>query len=251
MFRVTEKDEESGKVEFMGKVDSKGRKQGKGVEYTDNCEIRGYFINDKPEGEVELYFTDDQSYAYANMRKGVLEGPYDLYNSKGKKIFSCRYKKGEKNGKGYEILKPGCKLVGTWKNDEFHGKGNYFYYPDGSYIKGDVEEGEFICGKYYTKQHKFVKELKPDIVNRDEMPENPLDEDPYEKKTIYVKDVKSKGQGMFAKRKIPKDQLCSLYAGVLVPHYVVDRRRWEFNSNTIECDDKYSIDVPEPYHLMK
>lgn len=106
-------------------------------------------------------------------------------------------------------------------------------------------------GAYYTPTGKYIKSLKLDIVNRDEIHEHKKDKDPYESKFLEVRKVKGMGEGLFARQKIPKGDLCSLYSGILVPHYVVDRRRWEFNSNTIECDEKYSIDVPAPYHLTK
>ena len=82
-----------------------------------------------------------------------------------------------------------------------------------------------------------LNKLKLDIVNRDSMALNPLDWDPYESKFIEIKQTKNMGEGMFAKRDIPQGHLCSLYAGILYPHYIVDRRKWELNSNTIEVDN--------------
>ena len=111
-------------------------------------------------------------------------------------------------------------------------------------IKGDVEEGDYVKGVYYDCKGKKIKDLKVDIVEKLEMPVHKLDKDPYESETVKVLKTEGKGEGSFAKRDIPSGQLCALYSGMLVPHYIVDRRRWEFNDNTIEADDKYSIDVP-------
>ena len=69
------------------------------------------------------------------------------------------------------------------------------------------------------------------------MPIYCFDKDPYESKYIEIKQTKDMGEGMFAKRSIKEGHLCSLYAGILYPHYIVDRRRWELNSNTIEVDN--------------
>ena len=62
--------------------------------------------------------------------------------------------------------------------------------------------------------------------------------------------VEGKGEGLFTKKCIEKGKLWALYAGILVPHYLVDRRRWEFNSNTIEADSEFSIDVPSPFEKL-
>lgn len=236
MKRVTEKNEDTGEIEYEGKVDSWGSKQGRGVEYFNNWVIKANFINDLAQGDVELYFTDDYSFAKASMIDGKLHGDYSLYNCKGFETFRCMYVDGKKNGKGFQILNAGWSLEGTWVNDEFEGENNTFYYPDGSYIRGKTVEGEFVDCWYYSKEGKKLKKLKLDIVNRDSMPQHPLDWDPYESNFIEIKQTPNMGDGMFAKRKISKGHLCSLYAGILYPHYIVDRRRWELNSNTIEVD---------------
>mmetsp|Transcript_16948 Transcript_16948/g.16617 ORF Transcript_16948/g.16617 Transcript_16948/m.16617 type:complete len:249 (-) Transcript_16948:25-771(-) len=134
--------------------------------------------------------------------------------------------------------------------NELHGKVTFFY-PDGSKIEGIAEEGDFISGAYYDHKGKKIKKLKVDFVKREEMPDFKHDKDPYEKRFLKVKEVEGKGQGLFAKRLIKQGQLCSLYSGTLIPHYKVDRRRWEFNSNTIEADPNFSIDVPSPYHKLE
>jgi len=250
MKRVSEHSKR-GKYVFQGKVDLKGRKQGRGVEKQEDWEIWANFVNNKPHGKVELRFTDDQSYAYSTMIKGKLHGHYELYNAKGVKVFECEYVNGIKHGIGYEILKGECMIKGTWQNNEFEGKDNTFLYPDGTYIQGEWVEGMLMTGAYYTPGGKKIKNVKIDEVTREEMPEHKHDIDPYEKKTVIVKSAGKMGEGLYAKRDIWKGTLVSLYSGVLVPHYVVDRRRWEFNDNTIECDEKLSLDVPKPYHLTK
>ena len=91
------------------------------------------------------------------MKDGKLEGEYSLFNSNNEEIFRCTYINGKKNGKGFHILNAGCKLQGTWKNDEFEGKNNTFYYPDGSYINGKTVESEFVDCWYFTKHGKRLK----------------------------------------------------------------------------------------------
>ena len=79
------------------------------------------------------------------------------------------------------------------------------------------------------------------------MPKHPLETDPYEDETVYVKPVKFKGDGLFAKRSISKGDLCSIYAGCKLLIEKEESRDWSYNSNTVQLDDMYCVDVPKPY----
>ena len=125
--------------------------------YCDKWVIKANFVDNLAQGEVELYFTDDFSFAKAYMIDGKLHGDYRLYNRKGFEIFRCNYFDGKKNGKGSQILNAGWSLEGTWTNDEFEGEDNTFYYPDGTYIRGKTVEGEFVDWYYYSKHGKKIK----------------------------------------------------------------------------------------------
>lgn len=219
---------------YEGKVDSKGLKQGRGIEYTDECSIKANFVDDYPEGKVELRFHADNSYAFATMKRGKLEGQYHQYDVNNVEICNCLYKNGKKHGFGKMHIRANCWFEGTWVDGEFEGNNNSFVYPDGTKIIGKTKQDVFISGDYYTKSGKKIKELQIDHVNLNSMHKFPFDKDPYEDKFIEVRKVEGMGEGLFAKRKIKKRDLVSIYSGILISHQAVDRRRWEFNSNTIE-----------------
>lgn len=40
--------------------------------------------------------------------------------------------------------------------------------------------------------------------------------DPYERKTVYVKDCAGRGEGVFAKRNISKGEIVAYYSGLLI-----------------------------------
>jgi histone-lysine N-methyltransferase SETD7 len=77
----------------------------------------------------------------------------------------------------------------------------------------------------------------------------PLLPDPYEQDRIYVQDSRLPGaqEGMFAKRVIKSDEIVAWYSGHKLPIALVDRRKWDLNSNTISVSDDTCIDVPAPY----
>ena len=81
------------------------------------------------------------------------------------------------------------------------------------------------------------------------MPLHSLVSDPYEDITVYVKPspILNAQEGLFALRRIPKGDLCSIYSGCLVTLEEEESRAWKYNSNTIQLDEDYCVDVPHPY----
>jgi [histone H3]-lysine4 N-methyltransferase len=198
-------------------------------------------------GKFKIKVDDDDSVAIAHFKNWKLEGPYTLKSAGGALLLKVEnYIKGKRNGKWFELLTGNWTIQGTWKKDKLHGDDIVFTYPDGIYVKGEAKNGNFTSGAYFKPNGTKIKDLKIDLVNRRMVHKFKKDSDPYEQKHVVVKKVDGMGEGLFAKKSIPKGNLISLYAGVLVPHYAVDGRRWYFNSNTIEADGYFSIDVPFP-----
>ena len=218
--------------------------------YDDDMTTKGKFVDDELEGKVRIEF-DSGEYSIAMMKKGEMHGKYEKFDSDGKKIIQSLYKNGVRSGKGFEYLFCNCRLEGTWKDGQF--QGTKFYYPDGSYISGTFIDGDYMEGDYYTKRGRKIKTCILDEPTEKSLAAHPWFIDPYESKTVYVKKSQIKGgqEGLFAKRKIPKGDLCSIYSGIFITQSKVNRRKWDLNDNTIEVNEEFSIDVPKPFHSMK
>lgn len=244
--------DEYGDLEYRGKVDSVGSKQGRGTLYEDGLEIEGYFIDDELEGKVIMKF-DDGSKLETVMCCGETDGAFEKIDASGKLMEKGSYKNGVKHGRCLLRINGDCKLDGIWKNGELTQKAEYRY-PNGMKIKGKFEPDMLVeDGAWYDKSGKKLKPCPLDPINDIALPIEGLVTDPYEEETVFVKKSVIKGaqEGLYANRAIKAGELCSVYSGMLVLQSKVDRRKWDLNSNTIEVDETYSIDVPEPFHKMK
>lgn len=96
--RVTQYDE-YGDLEYIGKVDEEGLKQGWGTFCEPGLQIDGIFKDDELEGSVKFWF-DDGSYAHTSMKRGEASGEYSRFNKEGRLLFSGNYEDGKWEGKG-------------------------------------------------------------------------------------------------------------------------------------------------------
>ena len=104
----------------------------------------------------------------------------------------------------------------------------------------DVDEE--ACDESVAREVENYKASRPARICR-----QPLLPDPYESEFVYVKNslIAGANEGLFAKRKLLKGQVCAFYNGVKIPLWEVNRRNWSLNENTISLRGGYwVIDVP-------
>ena len=173
-------------LNFIGSRDSKGLKQGFGIQKENNGDsFRGIFKNDKVSGwaifknnEGDIFkgeYLEDKIYGYGEYshKNGDIYYGYwkednifgigyeILEDSSG---YSGEYKTGKKNGIGTYKWKDGSIYMGEWKNNDMEGYGIYKF-KDGRQYLGEWENnkmngyGEFIWpeGKIYIGFYKNNK----------------------------------------------------------------------------------------------
>jgi len=178
--------DEYGDLEYRGKVDETGRKQGRGTLYEEGLEIDGIFLDDELEGKVIMKF-DDGSKTLTSMICGEPEGSFEKTDQKGLLIEQGSFSEGLKHGKCKIKTNGNCWLEGTWKEGELTRKAVYRY-PNNMTIKGDFESDMLIEeGHWYSAKGKKLKSCPCDPINDISLPLNALVSDPYEEETVFVK----------------------------------------------------------------
>jgi histone-lysine N-methyltransferase SETD7 len=235
-------------VTYTGKFIN-GEKYGRGVMHfgQDGDLMEGTWVHDEMVGIGEYIFAD-QSKLVGTYEHGVLEGTVDEYNPVGKLTFHGEYQNGVRHGPGTMYFPEGTRIEGEWAEGVLEGTNVRYYYPDESYLKGEWEEGVMKKALFTSCLDK--KERKGVYYSYDESDKKHLSADPllpdlYEQQYVYVakSTLPNAGEGLFAKKDLPKDFVCTFYNGIRVSQEKVDRRPWSENNNTITVDD-HVIDIP-------
>jgi hypothetical protein len=101
---------------YLGQVNNKGMKHGRGVMITRYSKYVGLWVNDYQQGHGIIVNKDDTPYYEGNIENGQM------------------------NGNGKLFLPKGERFEGIFVDGFYHGIGRY-YYADGSYWEGLFEEG--------------------------------------------------------------------------------------------------------------
>jgi len=244
-----------------------GLKHGFGTFYfNDGSSLAGHFIDDELQGKG-VYKHEDGRKTVGHYMDGMLNGYTEEYDENGELIFKGNYVDNVRHGVCHIYDSYGGCLFGVVdKNGAFSGRNIIYGYPDGkTFLKGVFKDGQMVraCEAYYQghgavkNPYSYVKvntslHYKWDSSTYSCISSNPLLEDPYEQKRVYVKKstIGDAAEGLFSKIYAEEDVVMSLYNGIRVSHKEVDARDWSFNDNTISLDEKIVIDVPEPYNRL-
>ena len=163
----------------------------------------------------------------------------------------------------------GGTLEGVWDEGRATGHGFTLTYDS----SGDVDvrlEGKWVDGDMRAARATVTVDnergARPGVFRFDpssatSIASQPLVPDPYEQVTVYVAPsplcggdrgggVGLAGEGLFAKRRLIKGEVCAFYNGVRLTHAQVDGRSWDDNANTMSLtplDSDIVVDVPTPY----
>ncbi|ETO24447.1 hypothetical protein RFI_12707, partial [Reticulomyxa filosa] len=133
------------------------------------------------------------------------------------------------------------RLVGEWK------KGSMvqarFVSSDND---GDANNAKEKKKKKSESEEKVAKEqwYCEDVSNEASIGGYPLLSDPYEVKCVYVakSTLSDANEGLFALRKLFKDEVVSFYNGLRVRHKTVDERPWSENQYTNSVCSEFAVD---------
>ena len=242
----------------------KGVKNGRGCFYFfDGSSLAGNFINDSLEG-CGTYIYSDGRRMEAEYKEGELSGRFTEYDENDE-ILIKGFHEGTKR-KGFLQIFDECGGVIWGEVDSqglLTGENIGYIYPDlkhalvGSFdngvmqkalpaiLKNDVNEAI----PKYEFNSTYVEAISYDKSTRHCISKWPLICDAYEQERVYVKkcSINDKEEGLFAKKRLPANEVVSFYNGIRLTHTEVDERDWMINQYTITVDEEVVLDVPFGY----
>ena len=167
--------------------------------------------------------------------KGRHHGYYLELSKDGGLSMMGRYSHGQKTGSHWLVCQGGGFMVSEVdSHDRCHGDHAVFIYPDlDTCIVGSFAEGNLVQGAYGhitgvrkemgipIPEASLVHEspsLSYDPSTATRISSSPLVKDLYESKHVYVdsSQVEGAGEGLFAKRRIAKGQVCAFFNGIRI-----------------------------------
>ena len=258
-------------VEFQGRVDGQGRRQGHGrlLFYSSSCSeavvhestVKGVFVDDELHGPAtETRHDQDWTVTTTEMRyvHGELHGPSREYDGQGRLRAERHYDHGQPTGTTRLYFADGGTLEGPVDPQnggaiDGHGTDAVTYtYPDGvSTLKGTWRQGAMVSAVFSSPCSRPSAPAAT-CYRHDEAtasciaPLDPLLPEPYESERVYVAPsrIPHAAEGLFAARAIAAGEVVCFYNGIRLTHEQVDGRDWALNDNTITLDDETVIDVP-------
>ena len=143
-----------------------GKREGKGIEYYKNGEIKydGDWNDDMPEGKGK-FIDENGNYYIGEFKKGLKHGKGIEYNKKGKIVYEGDFINGKKEGEGKLIYDDGYYYIGPFKNDSREGKGKICAQDgntllEGNFVNNKIEgiikeiydDGSYYIGHFKDKQ---------------------------------------------------------------------------------------------------
>jgi len=235
-----------------------GKREGKFRMDTDSAPVsylEGFYINDKVQGRVRIqYITGKWVIGYA--KDSVLHGFCKFYDADKKFEMAGMSRNGKPFGTCWKLMPGGGYIVGRVDPEcEFTGNSIAFIFPDyrtcfhGAFENSSMKctkavtikgfETEYNCVKvpvfHVTESDKFYK---TEVSTTDWLTENPLLEDPYEGRTVYVGDSKTPGaaDGLFAARDLKLNSIAAFYNGIRRQKPADSATTWQLQEliNTLE-----------------
>ena len=118
---------------YIGQLNSKNKKEGRGLITIKDINLIGYFENDLVNGKTIIYDKDCK-----------------------KIIFEGNYTKGKREGHGILVYENGDKYEGNFSNNVKNGEGIY-YYKSGATWKGHFDDDKMNGEGTYSKNEKIIK----------------------------------------------------------------------------------------------
>ena len=264
---------------FMGRFKD-GCKEGSGQYiFHDGSVLKGKFTNDNLNGPGE-YLYQDGTFMRGVYRDGELDGIATTFAPDGETVLAWGVYETSIPVRMFMSLPGDGSLEGP-VNDEglHHGLGCFYRYPDGVHVLiGEWDCGEMLWGLFgkldstgiflvesgAVLEYNFSEMLFSDIEvlseargqrfrfdcsTSNKISSDCMLADSFEKLHVYVAQslIPGANEGLFAKKELPADFVCTFYNGIRVPHNEVDARDWSLNDNTISLDDDIVIDVPPSF----
>lgn len=242
--------------------------------------VIGTYVQDKLQGKGKVV-TNDTQVTDCFFQNGAIHGPMRRFAMKKFRefrqqlVFAGTYKHGRPSGMCWKYCEGGGFLVGTVDplTGEFSGDQIAFLYPDyQTALLGRFENGVMKAAKPSTlidvSLDQSTQILKPVFAKpQDNIPsvsyskatktyigDNPLVSDPYEDSMVALgnSSVPDSGDGLFAKKDMPKGTIVAFYNGVRLPYKLGGPKEdWSTSGYKIYINADYEsgerMDIPEEY----
>jgi len=218
--------------------------------------IDGNYQDDKMNGKVVVKFQDD-TWLEGFFKDGILHGFCRYFDSKGRLTFVGMHRNGKPFGTCWKIIRGGGVVVGRVDEDgRLSGNKIAYIYPDfKTALLGTFKDGELVSAQeaevtgtmmdYSCIQVPILSEPKGgtftrEISSSDFMTTTPLLRDPYESRTVEVRQSRVPGaeDGLFCRCAVPPNTVLAFYNGTKL-------RAGEGDPNRLTWDeDSYKIFDP-------
>lgn len=213
--------------------------------------IEGDYRNDKMNGKLMIMF-NDKTWIQGFFKDGTLHGFCRHFDAKNILTFVGMHKNGKPMGTCWRIVGGGGCVVGKVDIEgKLSGPDITYIYPDfktalvGIFINGVMERAQKCSITSVITERESIKApqfsvpkgpvFKREVSSRDFVTLRPNLKDPYETKTIEVREssVPGASEGIFAQRGIEKNEIVAFYHGIKLPDDYEEEETWEENAYKI------------------
>jgi len=235
--------------------------------------VEGYFTQDKINGKVRVQ-TDSGEWIVGYAKDDVLHG-FCTYYSQEKKLQKIGItRNGRLFGTCWKILPGGGFIVGKVDAEgEFTGSNIAYIFTDhktaflGEFRDGEMTQAQAVNIIGLTNEYKAVvvplfstpqgPTYRKEVSTADWLTDKPLQVDPYESTTVYVKQSGTPGacEGLFAARDLPINTVTAFYNGIRRQKPADSATTWQLQENAYKIFDptnlKGVIDILPKYQDIR